>query len=163
MSLSGMAERARGEAGWRELSKSASASACWLGSDSGRIGLLDNGGPVIFPVNYVFDLHMVVFRTDDGTKLDAARQGARVAFEIDGIDASARTGWSVLVRGETTEVNDPEELARLRGLPVVPWAPGAKPRYVRILPAVVTGRRIVEPGQPAERPAGGRPGEDERA
>lgn len=162
MSLSGMAERARSEAGWRELSKS-ECFGLLARERLGRIGLLDDGGPVILPINYVFDLHMVVFRTDDGTKLDAACRGARVAFEIDGIDASARTGWSVLIRGETTEVNDPEELARLRGLPVVPWAPGPKSRYVRILPAVVTGRQIVAPGQPAERPAGGRPGEDDRA
>jgi uncharacterized protein len=44
------------------------------------------------------------------------------------------------VRGEITEVTDPAELARLRELR--PWAPGARDRYVRILPAVLTGRRI---------------------
>jgi hypothetical protein len=46
------------------------------------------------------------------------------------------------VRGEITEVTDPAELARLRGLPLRPWAPGARDHYVRILPAVLTGRRI---------------------
>jgi len=89
---------------------------------------------------------MVVFRTDEGSKLDAACRGSRVAFEIDGTDAAARTGWSVLVRGEAIEVTDPAELARLRKLPLDPWAPGAKTHYVRILPAALTGRLIRPPG-----------------
>jgi nitroimidazol reductase NimA-like FMN-containing flavoprotein (pyridoxamine 5'-phosphate oxidase superfamily) len=88
---------------------------------------------------------MVVFRTDEGTKLDAACRGSRVAFEIDGTDAAARTGWSVLIRGEAIEVTDPAELARLRKLPLDPWAPGPKTHHVRILPAVLTGRRIRPP------------------
>jgi hypothetical protein len=37
------------------------------------------------------------------------------------------------------------ELARVRKLALYPWAPGAKGRYVRILPAVLTGRRIALP------------------
>jgi nitroimidazol reductase NimA-like FMN-containing flavoprotein (pyridoxamine 5'-phosphate oxidase superfamily) len=84
----------------------------------------------------------VVFRSDEGTKLEAASRGGRVAFEVDGADAATRSGWSVLVRGEATEVTDPTELARLRKLPLSPWAPGPKTRYVRILPTVLTGRRI---------------------
>jgi uncharacterized protein len=145
MPLSGMAERERSDDGWRELSKS-ECFGLLAREPLGRVAVFDDSGPAIFPVNYVFDLHMVVFRTDEGTKLDAASRGARVAFEIDGFDPSTRTGWSVLIRGETTEVTDPEELERLRGLPLMPAAPGEKSRYVRILPAVVTGRQILVPG-----------------
>jgi hypothetical protein len=101
---------------------------------------------------------MVVFRADEGTKLNAACRGSRVAFEIDGADTTARTGWSVLVRGEAIEVTGPAELARLRKLPLDPWAPGAKAHYVRILPAALTGRRIWAPGaahRGREAPPGG--------
>ena len=35
------------------------------------------------------------------------------------------------MRGEITEVTDPAELARLRGLPLRPWAPGARDHYVQ--------------------------------
>jgi hypothetical protein len=52
----------------------------------------------------------------------------------------------VIVRGEITEVTDPAELARLRTLPLRVQAPGARDHYVRILPAVLTGRRIVAAG-----------------
>ena len=96
----------------------------------------------MFPVNFVLDRHTVVFRTEEGTKLHAASRGSRVCFEVDRADAAAQTGWSVIVRGEVIEVTDRAELARLRGLPLHPWVPGARNRYVRILPAVLTGRRI---------------------
>ena len=109
----------------------------------GRVAVADDRGPVVFPVNFVLDRHTVVFRTEAGTKLDAASRGSRVCFEVDGADPAAGTGWSVLVRGDITEVTDPAELARLRELPLPAWMPGPRNRYVRILPAVLTGRRIV--------------------
>ena len=139
---------------WQELSK----SECFqlLAQEHlGRVAVVDDRGPVVFPVNFVLDRHMVVFRTDEGTKLDTACRGSRVAFEVDGTDAADRTGWSVVVRGEAVEVTDPAELARLRKLPLDPWAPGAKTHYVRVLPAVLTGRRILAPDGPSNR--GGEP------
>jgi nitroimidazol reductase NimA-like FMN-containing flavoprotein (pyridoxamine 5'-phosphate oxidase superfamily) len=108
----------------------------------GRLAIPDFGGPVIFPVNYVFDQGLVIFRTDPGSKLDAATERESVAFEVDAIDEATRTGWSVVVRGTLAEVTDPDQLARLRALPLYPWAPGEKTRYVRMRPRTVTGRRI---------------------
>lgn len=140
---------------WQELTK----SECFqlLATEQlGRVAVVDYRGPVIFPVNFVLDRHTLVLRTDEGTKLDAAIKGSRVAFEIDGTDPATRTGWSVVARGEAVEVTDPAELARLRKLPLHPWVPGAKARYVRILPAVLTGRRITVPrreADTAQRPA----------
>jgi uncharacterized protein len=37
----------------------------------GRLAIVDWDGPMIFPVDYVFDQDLVIFRTDPGTKLDA--------------------------------------------------------------------------------------------
>ena len=142
-----MNERPGRRARWQELTK----SECFellAREHLGRVAVVDDRGPVVFPVNFVLDRHMVVFRTDEGTKLDAACRGSRVAFEVDGTDAAAHTGWSVLIRGEAIEVTDPAELARLRKLPLEPWAPGAKTHYVRILPAALTGRRISAVGRP---------------
>ena len=142
---------------WQELTKS-ECFALLSGERLGRVAVIDDQGPAIFPVNFVLDRHMVVFRTDEGTKLVAAARGSRVAFEIDGTDAAARTGWSVLVRGEAIEVTDPAELARLRKVRVSPWAPGPKTHYVRILPAKLTGRRIWAPGGPAPQVTSHSPG-----
>ena len=56
--------------------------------------------PVIRPINYAFDerSQSVVFRTAAGSKFHALLLQANAAFEIDGVDAGSRTGWSV--RGE---------------------------------------------------------------
>jgi nitroimidazol reductase NimA-like FMN-containing flavoprotein (pyridoxamine 5'-phosphate oxidase superfamily) len=132
------------EVSWQELTKS-ECFGLLAGQHLGRVVLVDDRGPIALPVNFVLDRHTVLFRTDEGTKLDVAGRGGSVAFEVDGADEATRTGWSVLVRGEATEITDPDDLARVRQLPLSPWAPGAKTRYVRILPSSLTGRRIAVP------------------
>jgi uncharacterized protein len=133
-----------GDARFERLTE-AECRALLAGGHLGRLALVDADGPVIFPVNYVFERDWVVFRTDPGTKLDAAAELPPVAFEVDAVDEGTRTGWSVLVRGTLAEVTDPDDLERLRALPLSPWAPGAKARYVRVEPASVSGRRIAIP------------------
>jgi len=123
--------------------------ALLAGQHLGRLVLVDDQGPLALPVTFVLDHFTVVFRTDEGTKLDAVRRGGRIAFEVDGVDEDTRTGWSVLLRGEATEIDDPSELARVRRLPLYPWAPGPRTHYVRILTRALTGRRIALPEDPA--------------
>ena len=136
------------EVRWQELTKDECFSLL-AGQRLGRVVLVDDRGPLALPVNFVLDQHTVLFRTDEGTKLDAAVRRGRVAFQIDGVDQATRTGWSVLVRGEVKEVTDPAELGLVRRLPLYPWAPGAKGHYLRILPASLTGRRIALPEAPS--------------
>ena len=117
-----MNERPGQQVRWQELTK----SECFellSGERVGRVALVDDQGPIIFPVNFVLDRHMVVFRTDEGTKLATAAGGGRVAFKVDGADEAAHTRWSVVVRGEATEVADLAELARLRKRRLSPWCP----------------------------------------
>jgi len=103
------------------------------------------GPPVIRPLNYVFDRpsQSVVFRTAPGTKLDSLLRAGDAAFEIDGIDAGGRTGWSVVIVGVADEVTSPSEIRRLDQLDLEVWAPGERRRWVRIRARTVSGRRIV--------------------
>jgi hypothetical protein len=107
----------------------------------GRLAVVAEDRPLIFPVNYALGDRVVAIRTADGTKLAAARN-AHVAFEIDGIDADA--GWSVLVQGVAYEITDAvdrqSELARR--LRVEPVAPGSHDRWLGIHPVAITGRRF---------------------
>jgi uncharacterized protein len=130
----------------RELTKS-ECFALLAGQRLGRLAFTDERGPIVLPVNFVLDSFVVIIRTDEGTKLDIAGHGGRVAFEVDQVDAATGSAWSVLVRGEAVEVTDKPELDRLNTLPLRPWAPGPKSHFVRILPAVVTGRMIKMPGK----------------
>jgi uncharacterized protein len=111
----------------------------------GRLAVEMSGGPVIRPVNYVFDepSQSVVFRTAPGSKFHALLRAADATFEIDGIDESSRSGWSVIIRGVTDEVTNPNEVRRLDRLGLEPWAPGPKRHWMHIRAWTVAGRRIV--------------------
>ena len=113
------------------------------GEDVGRLAMATGGAPLVFPVNYALDGETLVFRTDPGTKLDHAGRG-RVAFEIDGLDREARTGWSVVVTGRLEEVThyDTARFERVRRLPIEPWAGGEKAHWLRLIPSRITGRRV---------------------
>jgi nitroimidazol reductase NimA-like FMN-containing flavoprotein (pyridoxamine 5'-phosphate oxidase superfamily) len=109
----------------------------------GRVALA-GPRPVIFPVNYALDGANVVFRTDPGTKFHAAVHKAFVAFEVDWVEPTWQTGWSVVVRGQAHVVTDPEELARVSRLPLLPWAEGDKENFVCINAELVSGRRLTD-------------------
>jgi nitroimidazol reductase NimA-like FMN-containing flavoprotein (pyridoxamine 5'-phosphate oxidase superfamily) len=107
----------------------------------GRVALA-GPRPVIFPVNYAVDRGNIVFRTDPGTKFHAAVNQSYVAFEVDWVEPTWQTGWSVVVRGQAHLVTDPEELQRVGRLPLLPWAQGDKENYVSIEATLVSGRRL---------------------
>ena len=109
----------------------------------GRVGVVVDGQPLIFPVTYVVDGQFVLVHTDVGPMLIGASQ-ALVAFEVDGFDAVARSGWSVLVQGMANDVTDALDCAseHLQTVEFSPWAPGPKLRLLRISVTKVTGRRF---------------------
>ncbi len=115
----------------------------------GRLGVLVNGYPLIFVVNYGLDEGAVIIRTAPGTKLAHANH-ANVSFQVDQIDERTRSGWSVLVLALAEEVTEQthrlELLRRTQAHAVQPWAPGQYDHWLRLIPHQVTGRRIV-PGQ----------------
>lgn len=114
----------------------------------GRVAVVSDGVPVILPVTYAVVDGSVVFRTRQGTLLEAARRGAVVAFEADAVDEEAHTGWSVLVTGRGQEVWDEVEAETSRRQVGEPVAGGDRPRVVRILSGAITGRRVRrEPGR----------------
>lgn len=126
-----------------------SASECWRlirGKPVavGRIAItvLDDR-PVILPVNYHLDGEAVVIRTARGSLLARRATERPVAFEVDEVDPAWQDGWSVLIQGTAHEVTDIAHLERLRRLPLRPWAPGERPVYLRIVPTLITGRRIL--------------------
>jgi hypothetical protein len=92
---------------------------------------------------YLLDEEEIVFRTGGGTKLAAAARNAVVAFQVDEIDATTRTGWTVLGVGQAYEVVVPERLAELAERMPVPWAPNHTTHTIAIPLQRLTGRRLV--------------------
>jgi uncharacterized protein len=115
----------------------------------GRLGFVAGGEVVILPVNFLVDGQDVVFRTAAGSKLSSVEVGHYVGFEADSYDATAETGWSVVVNGLAEIVESDEEVARLDRLGLKSWGGAATGGvWVRIRPTSITGRRI-----PADRVA----------
>jgi len=108
----------------------------------GRIGVSVRALPVILPVNFVLVGENIVFRTISGTKLDAATANAVVAFEVDSYAPDCKSGWSVLIRGVSSEITDPEELRALTDIPLRAWALDDRiaTRLVRIESSFISGR-----------------------
>lgn len=122
---------------------------CWrrvAAAPIGRIGVLVDSAPEIYPVNFKVDGDSVVFRTDAGSKLRGLDKSPSVAFQVDGIDPVSKTGWSVLLKGRATPVTDGEEVRRLMAMHLDLWAPGTKSRWIRIR-GLVTGRAIHPRGE----------------
>jgi nitroimidazol reductase NimA-like FMN-containing flavoprotein (pyridoxamine 5'-phosphate oxidase superfamily) len=103
----------------------------------GRIGVVLEGHPEIFPVNYALDASdAVIFRTAFGTKL-AAAINHHVVFEVDRIDGQWEAGWSVIVHGVAQQTEHV-----LKGETALStWRDNA-PYLVRISQISISGRRL---------------------
>ncbi len=111
----------------------------------GRMAVIYEGRPEIFPVVYSFDLanRTVSFPTFDGTKLHGALGWPTVAFEVDGMEDGEERGWSVVVHGRAELVVDEAETKRLASSRSVAWRNEPTVRWLRITPDRVSGRRIL--------------------
>ena len=114
----------------------------------GRLAVVVDGYPVVLPVNYrlveTSGLTWVALRTRPGNVIDQA--SANVAFEIDGIDATGRGGWSVLVRGTLQHVN-PDAADFRERFDAHPWLSTERDAWLIIEPFAITGRGL-HPAEP---------------
>ena len=68
---------------------------CWdllASTPVGRIGVLVDSAPEIYPVNHAVDGQTIVFRTERGEKLRGLDRSPSVCFEVDGYDADVEHG-----------------------------------------------------------------------
>lgn len=107
----------------------------------GRLAVVLEGQPDIFPINHVIDQGTIVFRTQVGTKLSACA-GHTVAYEVDGYDEAEESAWSVVVKGDAHEIRETYETIEALQLPLMPWQSGSKPYIIRIEPEHLSGRRF---------------------
>jgi nitroimidazol reductase NimA-like FMN-containing flavoprotein (pyridoxamine 5'-phosphate oxidase superfamily) len=117
----------------------------------GRIAFVTDELLTVLPVNYrVVEAagttpgKWLALRTRPGNVIE--RASMMVAFEIDGIDASHRQGWSVLVRGTLAHV-DPDAATFRERFDSAPWLVAERDAWLIIEPFAITGRRL-HPSEP---------------
>jgi nitroimidazol reductase NimA-like FMN-containing flavoprotein (pyridoxamine 5'-phosphate oxidase superfamily) len=121
--------------------------------DFGRLAVgIGEGVPVIRPLHYAFDERSkaLILRIGDGSTLRALSHSAKAAFEIDGIDEHAKTGWSVIVTGVAAMLTG-AEIASLERSEAVTWATSGQTHWVVIRAGTVSGRRIRSAAERASR------------
>ena len=125
---------------------------------AGRVAIGTPDGPHIVPVNYAVDTdgerdrqESVLVRTTAYSLLGTYGRDAQLCFEIDQFDHELKRGWSVVVRGRASFVDDHEELARIaRSWQPRPWAEGQRHLVVRVPWTEVTGRQLGTGWDPSE-------------
>lgn len=113
----------------------------------GRVAWNADDGPELLPVTYAMTSGEVVFRTSPyGALSQLAKEPCRVAFEIDDIDPERGSGWSVLVRGTSRGIVQPQELVKMWTVDgIVPWASGIRNVFIAITPRSISGRAVRAP------------------
>lgn len=142
-----------------------SPDACWglmRTTTVGRLAVVVDDHPEIFPINYAVDRGTVVFRTGEGSKVAGALSGTPVALEADGYDSEADVAWSVVVKGSARTITEVADVMDTVDLQLFPWQGGEKDRFIRITPGEVTGRRfpVADPSVWATLPPGPRTATD---
>lgn len=74
----------------------------------------------------------------------AMDDGVVVAFEADAVDAVTHSGWSVVVTGHATVVDDPDEHNHLTRTGPRSWVASPHDVFIRIASELVTGRELVD-------------------
>jgi hypothetical protein len=108
----------------------------------GRLAVVHGGVPEVVPVNFAVLDDEIIVRTGPGLLVRAAHGSGLAAFEADEWDDHTRTGWSVLVQGQLTEVVRRDQLALLAAVAVPSWAPGTRGHVLRLRATQLSGRRL---------------------
>lgn len=125
------------------------AEQCWevlARTPFGRLATAVGDEIDIFPVNFVVTAQTLMLRTAPGSKLFALTVNPKVAFEVDEYDESRAA--SVVVKGTAERVESQDEIDAADRLPLTPWIPTLKYRWVRVTPTSLTGRRFARAPEP---------------
>lgn len=113
----------------------------------GRLAVAVDGKPDLFPLNHVAHEGALYFRTAPGSKLLELTVNDRVAFEVD--TWTYDEARSVVVKGVAERLEHQADIDAADRLPLLPWIPTLKYRWVRIRPDVVRGISFVRSAEPA--------------
>lgn len=117
---------------------------CWSMLEGRHVGRVAwsraDTAPGIVPVNLRVMNGAIWFRTAPSSALATEGVGTLVSVEVDEVDLSSRSGWSVVVEGIATPVDDEQVPDLVHALQV--WPAGDRSVHVRVEPLQVTGRRL---------------------
>jgi len=117
-------------------------------AELGRLVYSSRYGPAALPVMYRIDEGSIVLGTwdpvlfDEDLRTGIAQAEYQVAVEVDQIDAEAREGWFVLVRGAAHHMDAEAERAPYIHAGLEPWIEGVPAHFIRVNPTSTWGNRV---------------------
>jgi hypothetical protein len=105
-----------------------------------RVGFIDEGKPQLVVMNHYVDGADILLQTSEDTRLAVlSRDGAVLdaVIEADSVQASGRTGWSVVASGTLAR-----DTSSAIGRMPIPWRPNAVGVLLRLTVDVITGRQV---------------------
>jgi Pyridoxamine 5'-phosphate oxidase len=135
---------------WRVLEPLSEAECIELLAHGGlgRLVYTSRYGPTALPVAYKTDRESVVVGTWDPALFDEdLRTGIeqaeyQVAVEVDQIDAEAREGWFLLLRGPAHHLDTEAERTPFIDAGLEPWIEGVPAHFIRVNPTTIWGNRV---------------------
>ncbi len=122
---------------------------CWnllARVEVGRLAVVVDGKPQIYPVNFTVDGARVLFRTAPGSKLADLAAHPDVAFEVEEYDETSAA--SVVVHGVAKRLESQHDIDAAEAREFASWIPTLKYRWVQISPTSITGRRFQRGPEP---------------
>ncbi|MBW4041488.1 MAG: pyridoxamine 5'-phosphate oxidase family protein [Acidobacteria bacterium] len=114
---------------------------CWdylAAREYGRIAVIRDGEPAIYPIGYAVAPGGIRIRTRIGSKLLAILIDGRVAFEVDDLDEHVARSVMVVGWAEQLDAHDAAESST----PVAPYAGADAHAVLLITPTRITGREL---------------------
>jgi hypothetical protein len=111
------------------------ARVVWSGVD---------GRPAVVPMNFAVADGFLWFQTSPGSRLARECGDQEVLVEVDHVDPTSHTGWSVVVTGLATCLPAAADPGILGSLLV--WPQGPRELLLKVEPAELTGRRLRRQG-----------------
>jgi hypothetical protein len=111
-------------------------------AEVGRVAFTEGALPAIQPVSFRLDGGEILIPSRSGSTVAAASRGAVLAFEVDEVRLSDRTGWNVTVVGPSRVISEPAQVAELDHPGAPSWFGAGDRCYIAISVRLVRGRRI---------------------
>lgn len=75
-------------------------------TDFGRVAWAVDGEVLVLPVNFRMHNGKVIFHAAAGSRLASLVDGYTVAFQADDVDVEQAQGWSVMVQGTSSKLDE---------------------------------------------------------
>ncbi|MEO6471767.1 MAG: pyridoxamine 5'-phosphate oxidase family protein [Aeromicrobium sp.] len=112
----------------------------------GQLAFVGSTGQQLLPVNFQFIDGIFYFQVSrDSVLAELAAGITDVAFSVGYREELLQKGWSVVVSGSTSSVDDESLVEEVRSVARLgPWAPGDRSLVVSLTPRSISGRKVAK-------------------